>query len=129
VVLNLRSMRILPLAFIVTASAIPTLQAGEADVVDVKVAAESKGTFGFDVTVRHADAGWQHYADKWDVVGPDGEIYATRVLAHPHDDEQPFTRSENGVAIPQSVKSVTVRAHDLVHGYGGREMTVALPGR
>ena len=27
----------------------------------------------FTVTVRHADGGWEHYANRWDVVGPDGE--------------------------------------------------------
>ncbi len=103
--------------------------AGETDIVDVKVTAEPAGTFNFDVTATHADAGWEHYADKWDVVGPDGTIYATRVLAHPHDDEQPFTRSQGGVAVPPGVKQVIIRAHDLVHGYGGKEMTADIPGR
>jgi hypothetical protein len=105
------------------------VHAGEADVRKVDVAAESGGAFKFDVTVAHADAGWEHYADKWDVLGADGTMYATRVLAHPHDDEQPFTRSQGGVAIPEGIRTVTVRAHDLVHGYGGRELIVDLPGR
>jgi hypothetical protein len=105
------------------------VHAGEADVRKVDVTAEPGGAFKFDVTVAHADAGWEHYADKWDVLGADGTIYATRVLAHPHDDEQPFTRSQGGVAIPEGIRTVTVRAHDLVHGYGGREMIVELPGR
>jgi hypothetical protein len=103
--------------------------AGEADVLDVKVTREAAGTYAFGVTVRHADAGWEHYADRWEVTGPDGAIYGTRVLAHPHDDEQPFTRSQGGIKIPDGIKQVSVRAHDLVHEYGGREMTVDLPGR
>ena len=103
--------------------------AGEADVIDVKATLEAADTFGFDVTVSHADAGWEHYADRWEVIGADGAIYGTRVLAHPHDDEQPFTRSQGGIKIPEGVRQVTVRAHDLVHEFGGREMTVALPGR
>ena len=37
--------------------------------------------------------GWEHYANKWDVVGPDDTILGTRVLLHPHVNEQPFTRS------------------------------------
>lgn len=101
--------------------------AGEADVVDVKVRKSGSGTFSFDVTVRHADTGWNHYADKWDVVGPDGKVLGTRTLLHPHENEQPFTRSLSGVRIPLSVKSVTVRAHDKVHGGGGAEKTVAVP--
>jgi len=100
--------------------------AGEADVVGVKAALQSDGIWRFDVTVRHADAGWDHYADKWDVVGPDGTVLGTRVLLHPHDNEQPFTRSLSGVAIPDAVTEVTVRAHDSEHGYGGAEMTVEL---
>lgn len=106
---------------------LPTiLFAGEADIVNVEV--EKPGSsYRFDVTVRHDDTGWQHYADRWDVVGPDGQILATRVLYHPHVNEQPFTRSLSGVAIGAGVSSVVIRAHDLVHGYGGQEMTISLP--
>ncbi len=102
--------------------------AGEADVVEVKYEQASDGTYTFHVTVRHADAGWAHYADKWQVAGPDGKVYGERVLAHPHDDEQPFTRSQSGIAIPDTVAEVIVRAHDKVHEWGGTAMTVPLKG-
>lgn len=101
--------------------------AGEADVEAVKAAREAGGTFRFDVTVRHGDTGWDHYANKWDVVAPDGSVLGTRELLHPHETEQPFTRSLDGVKIPEGVTEVTVRAHDSVHGYGGAEMKVLLP--
>ena len=101
--------------------------AGEADVIDVRGTEQSPGTWRFDVTVRHDDAGWDHYADKWDVVAPDGTVLGTRVLLHPHDNEQPFTRSITGVAVPDDVDRVTVRAHDSVHGYGGAEIVYDLP--
>lgn len=101
--------------------------AGEADVVDVKIAKESAGSYRFDVTVRHDDTGWDHYANRWDVMGPDGVVLGTRVLAHPHENEQPFTRSLSGVRIPEGVESVTVRAHDSVHNHGGKEMSVQVP--
>ena len=102
--------------------------AGEADVTDVKVTGSGE-RYNFSVTLKHADEGWDHYADKWEVVGPDGTIYGTRVLAHPHVDEQPFTRSLSGVEIPTGISQVTIRAGDSVHGFGGREMKVTLPGR
>ncbi|MGI9492800.1 MAG: hypothetical protein ACR2QF_10415 [Geminicoccaceae bacterium] len=102
--------------------------AGEADVVGVEATAEGGGSYRFDVTVEHADEGWDHYADAWDVVGPDGAVLGTRVLAHPHENEQPFTRSLTGVAIPDGVTEVTLRAKDSVHDYGGVEMAVTLPG-
>ncbi len=101
--------------------------AGEADVVDVEVAKQGEGEFRFDVTVRHADEGWDHYADRWDVVGPDGDVLGSRNLLHPHVNEQPFTRSLTGVAIPDDVAQVTLRAHDSVHGLGGAEMSVSVP--
>jgi hypothetical protein len=101
--------------------------AGEADVVGVKVQREAGGTFHFDVTVRHADAGWEHYADRWEIVAPDGAVLATRPLRHPHVDEQPFTRDLSGVAIADGMARVTVRAHDSQHGFGGTEVSVELP--
>ncbi len=103
--------------------------AGEADVVAVDVRASGDGTFRFDVAVRHADTGWDHYADLWEVVAPDGAVLGARVLLHPHVDEQPFTRGLSGVRIGQAIRTVRVRARDKADGYGGREMVVSVPGR
>jgi hypothetical protein len=41
-------------------------------------------------------------------------------------EEQPFTRSQSGISIPEGVTKVRVRAHDLVDGFGGREVVVDL---
>lgn len=103
-----------------------TAHASEADVMAATFAKTADGTYRFDVTVRHADDGWDHYADKWQVVGPDGTVFGERVLAHPHDNEQPFTRSQSGIVIPEDVGAVTLRAHDKVHGWGGAELVVDL---
>ncbi len=92
--------------------------AGSADVEGVKVTREAAGTYRFDVTIRHQDDGWKHYANKWEVILPSGEVIATRILHHPHVDEQPFTRSLSGVKIPEDIKMVKVRGHDNVHGAG-----------
>ena len=101
--------------------------AGEADVVEVDIKKTGDGAYFFKVTVKHADEGWDHYANKWDVVAPDGSVLGTRTLYHPHVDEQPFTRSLSDVKIPESITEVTVRAHDLVHEYGGETVKVAVP--
>lgn len=102
--------------------------AGEADVLKVEARKDGGGTYSFDVTVKHADTGWKHYANKWDVVSPDGKtILGTRTLFHPHEDEQPFTRSLSGVRIPAGVDAVLVRAHDSVHGTGGKTLRVKVP--
>jgi hypothetical protein len=100
--------------------------AGEADVLEVQAAPQGDGTWRFNVTVQHADIGWDHYADKWDVLSTDGDVLGTRVLHHPHENEQPFTRSLGGVKVPEDVMRVRVRAHDSEHGYGGQEVTVKL---
>jgi hypothetical protein len=101
--------------------------AGEADVVEVDIKKTGDGAYFFKVTVKHADEGWDHYANKWDVVAPDDTVLGTRTLYHPHVDEQPFTRSLSDVKIPASITEVTVRAHDSVHEYGGKTVTVAVP--
>ncbi len=95
--------------------------------VNVKVQKRGSGVYSFAVTVRHGDTGWQHYADAWQVLGPDGAVLGTRVLAHPHVNEQPFTRSLSGVKIPANISKVRLRARDKVHGFGGAEVEVKLP--
>lgn len=105
----------------------PLAVAGEADVLEAKIEKKSTDTYDFNVTVKHNDEGWNHYADKWDVLDDQGTVLATRVLLHPHVDEQPFTRGLSGVQLPEKLSTVTVRAHDSVHGYGGRTVTIDLP--
>lgn len=100
------------------AAAISTpLIAGKAEVVDAQ-ATTTNGTWTFDVTVRHDDTGWDHYADGWYVLTEDGAELGYRKLHHPHVTEQPFTRSLSGVQIPDNINIVFIRAHDSVHGDG-----------
>jgi len=104
----------------------PPAAAGPADVIGVSVLCE-EGECVFAVRVLHEDEGFDHYADRWELLDEEGRVIATRVLAHPHVDEQPFTRRLPGVVIPPGVKQVRVRARDSRHGYGGREQVVELP--
>jgi hypothetical protein len=131
-----------PPAAVSTATAPPpaTTQAN-ADVLHVRAVqtagpatgSDQAGAWTFHVTVQHPDTGWEDYADGWDVLIPDGTVLKpdssspfTRLLLHPHVGEQPFTRSQSGIVIPSGVTQVRVRAHDLVDGYGGREVLVDL---
>lgn len=100
---------------------------GEADVVGVEVVKDGSTSYRFNVSVSHGDTGWKHYADRWEVLGPDDSVLGTRTLLHPHVDEQPFTRSLSGVEIPEGITEVSVRAHDSVHGYGGIVIRKKLP--
>ena len=84
--------------------------------------------YRFDVTLSHADEGWDHYANQWQVLTADGVLLGTRTLAHPHVDEQPFTRSLSGVKVPKNlgITQVLVRPRDSVHGEGAA-FSVELP--
>lgn len=111
----------------------PSEGGGNADVLYVRAEEQSDGTWVFEVTVEHPDTGWEDYANGWDVVTPGGTVLKpnpdspfTRELLHPHVDEQPFTRSQAGIEIPDGVTQVRVRAHDIVDGYGGKEVVVDL---
>jgi hypothetical protein len=112
---------------------LPDGSTGNADVLHVRAMQASDGTWTFYVTVSHPDTGWEDYADGWDVLTGEGIVLKpdtgspfTRLLLHPHVDEQPFTRSQSGIVIPAEVTKVRVRAHDLADGYGGREVLVDL---
>lgn len=111
-------------AMLMCALAVPA-SAGEADVVEA-TATKTGTTWRFDVTVRHDDKGWDHYSDAWRVLAPDGTVLGTRTLYHPHVDEQPFTRSLAGVAVPAGVDVVTIEARDSVHGWGGKTIKLDL---
>ena len=102
--------------------------AGRADPAEVLgVELERTGeTWRVSVTVAHPDEGWDHYADAWEVLAPDGTSLGLRELLHPHVDEQPFTRSLSGVAIPDGVDEIRVRARCSVDGWTGDAVTVAV---
>ena len=101
------------------------VSAGEADVLFVKLTKLAGGVYRFDVTVAHGDTGWEHYADNWQVLDLEGNVLGERILAHPHEREQPFTRSTT-MEIPAGLARVRVRAHDKVHEFGGREAVIEI---
>lgn len=105
----------------------------DADVLNVRAVQSAGDTWTFHVTVNHPDLGWDDYADGWDVLTEQGEILKressdtfTRLLLHPHETEQPFTRSQGGLVVPEGTTRLIVRAHDIVDGFGGMEVTVDL---
>jgi hypothetical protein len=111
----------------VAVESVPDVPRMCADVENVAITAEGGGTYRFDVTVRSPDTGWDKYADAWEVRAADGTVLGTRVLTHPHVDEQPFTRSLSGVAIPEEITQVEIAARDLVEGFCGAMMAVVVP--
>ena len=92
-----------------------SLYANEAQVLDVKVS-KLNGTYSFAVKILHKDSGWKHYVNRYEILDKNGNILATRTLWHPHEHEQPFTRSLSGVRL-ENFKKVYIRANDSVDGY------------
>ncbi|NBC95089.1 MAG: hypothetical protein GVY27_01895 [Deinococcus-Thermus bacterium] len=109
-------MRFLPLA-LCGALLAPPAPADPAEVV-VAEARPSGAGWLVSVTLRHGDTGWDDYADGWRIVTAEGEIVGTRPLAHPHVNEQPFTRSLSGVALPEGA-DLYVESSTSVTGWSG----------
>lgn len=99
--------------------------ADPAEITNVE-AAQGAGGWRFDVTLLHPDTGWDHYADGWRVETEDGQVLATRVLAHPHVNEQPFTRGHSRIWIPPEITTVLVRSKCSVDGWGQSVVAVDL---
>ena len=100
-------------------------QADEVEIVNVYMQETDSG-WRADVTLKHNDTGWEHYADAWRVVDGNGHLFKTRVLYHPHINEQPFTRSLSGIIIPADQTIVYVEAHDKKHGWSSQRVKVDL---
>ncbi len=71
----------------------------------------------FEVTIEHGDTGWDHYADGWEIVDGNGQVLGTRVLHHPHVQEQPFTRGLNNVMLPDGTREVFIRVKCSQEGW------------
>ena len=99
------------------------------DVVGAEATPADDGTWTIAVTLSSPYDTPERYADAWRALGPDGTEYGVRVLTHDHANEQPFTRSQSGIVIPDDVDVVTIGGRDLVHGWGGTTFELQLPDR
>jgi len=99
------------------------------DVLAAKARDRGGDVFDFDVTVSSPYDTPRRYADGFRIAGRDGTVFGERKLWHDHAGEQPFTRDLYGVRIPRGIRVVVIQARDQRHGYGGRTVEVALPGR
>lgn len=115
-------MRYLALFAVLAAPAL-----AEPPVIENVTAQANGDSWRFSVTLRHPDTGWDHYADGWRVELPDGTVLGTRELLHPHETEQPFTRSQSGIGIPRGVTQVRVRAKCSVDGWAEETRVFDLP--
>ena len=95
-------------------------------VIEEVRASQTGEEWRFDVTLSHADTGWDDYADGWRIVDGEGTVLGFRELLHPHVNEQPFTRSLSGVSVPDAAKVVYVESRTNTQGWSAARFAVEL---
>jgi hypothetical protein len=97
------------------------------EIVAVGATPSGAGAYDFAVTISSPYDSAERYADGWRVLGPDGEVLGEMELLHDHASEQPFTRVQTGVEVPENTTEVLIEGRDLENGYGGKPFAVVLP--
>lgn len=103
-----------------------TADADFPDVIEAKLS-DTGDTYSLEVTMSSEYDTPERYADGWRVLDSEGQVLGTMALDHDHASEQPFTRSQSDLKIPDGVKTVTIEGHDLENGYGGATVDVDVP--
>lgn len=119
-----------PSAATASASADIEPDTANADYPDVLAAVlENDGDSGWslEVTLSSQYDTPERYADGWRVLDADGEVLGEHTLTHDHASEQPVTRTQSGLEIPDGVDVVTVEGKDTENGYGGATLEVEVP--
>ncbi|MCK8465282.1 hypothetical protein MUY35_15595 [Aliiroseovarius sp. S1339] len=102
--------------------------AHEAEIVGATATPSGAG-WSISVTLAHEETGWDDYADGWRVENDAGDTLGTRVLQHPHANEQPFIRSLPGVSLPNGTEAIWIRARTSVDGWGKARFQLELPAQ
>lgn len=96
-------------------------------VLEAELSPDGDGAYDVAVTIGSEYDSEERYADGWRVLDPDGEVLGEHELTHNHASEQPFTRTQTGLEVPDGVDTVTVEGRDSDHGYGGETVDVEVP--
>ncbi|MGB5953242.1 MAG: hypothetical protein WBG57_12110 [Ornithinimicrobium sp.] len=94
------------------------------DILEVEVERNDEQSASFSVTVSSPYDTPERYADGWRVLDQDGEVLGEHTLGHDHADEQPFTRRQSDVDIPEGTTELTIEGRDQENGYGGDTVTL-----
>jgi hypothetical protein len=113
-------------ASLLALAAFNTAYANDVKILAADFQSNDGNRWSVNVTLQHADTGWDHFADNWRVVDSQGNVLGDRVLYHPHVDEQPFTRGLSDVKVPEGITTVYIEAHDKVHGWTPNRLKVDL---
>lgn len=108
-------------------ASVSTVEASPTKIINATISLGGNASYTIAVTLEHADHGWDHYANQWQVVGPNGDVIATRILAHPHVNEQPFTRSLSNIQIPEGISKITIKAGCTISGIDSNAFVLDVP--
>lgn len=97
------------------------------DVLAVELRPRGDRVYDIVVTLSSPYDTPERYADGWRVMDPDGGVLGTHTLMHDHATEQPFTRTQPGLRVPDGIDEVTVEGRDRTNGFGGQTVTVVVP--
>jgi hypothetical protein len=104
-----------------------TKDADHPDVLEAVLKAGSNGGWTLDVTLSSEYDSPERYADGWRVLNSDGNVLGEHTLGHDHANEQPVTRTQTDLEIPDGVDVVTVEGRDTDNGFGGATLDVKVP--
>jgi hypothetical protein len=124
--MNISSKMVFPTVVIMLFTLVNTTYAGDVQILAADFYNNGGQTWSVNITLKHDDTGWKHFADNWRIVDNKGNILGDRVLMHPHVSEQPFTRGLGNVKIPENIKTVYIEAHDKVHGWTEKKLQIDL---
>lgn len=125
-------MKLYPYYFIATSCLFIsfTSHANQVDIIAAELTLQKTNQWTISVTLKHSDTGWDHYADAWRIIDQKGKILGERVLHHPHEHEQPFTRSLSNISLPTPSKTphntLYIEAHDKQHGWSKQRLSIDL---
>ena len=114
---NLQSLFLL----LLLALPVHMLTASEADVLDVQIQRAATGAYRIDVTVQHADSGWDHYADRWDGLRLMAACWAPAHCCTRTSMNGRFTTVYPGCDFRQISRQLPYRAHDSVRSWRCRD--------
>ena len=115
-------------AFLSLALSLILFTGARADMPEILEATAHRGGMGWriDVTLKHPDTGWDHYADGWEILDKNGKRLGYRELMHPHVEEQPFTRALVNVMLPDGTREIFIRASCSLAGMSSERFSVSL---
>ena len=98
--------------------------ASDVQLLTAAIIHQSQDEYLVSIKLQHEDTGWDHYADEWRIVDQQGTVLGTRVLLHPHVQEQLFTRALSNVKLDDKHTKIYIEAHDKQHGWAKEKLEI-----